>query len=240
MSPDVPPEAEVIRLAREAMDMTAQRAAEASRAHDGKGVSAAYWRDVERGYGGRRGQRVPTRASARALAAMARVVGVVPPQLASAGREDAARVLEEVLRREQPAPVTSTGSIALPPLATTGVVADDAAAVMENAVVTAALPRREREIWAEMRESLQRTPAGRELFSDPSQVALWPEGGAPLKVTPEAKDLLDSTPPDVLFDARVDILVASLVEYSWHERVQLAAAGRALFNSPTKAVRRAG
>src|SRR5580704_9973647 len=107
MSPDVtpaPPEAEVIRLAREAMDMTAQSAAEASRAHDGKGVSAAYWRDVERGYGGRRGQRVPTRASARALAAMARVVGVKPPQLATAGRDDAARVLAEILRRESPAP----------------------------------------------------------------------------------------------------------------------------------------
>ena len=77
MSPDIPPEAEVIRLAREAMDMTAQAAAEASRAHDGKGVSAAYWRDVERGYGGLRGQRVPTRASARALAAIAGVVGVI-------------------------------------------------------------------------------------------------------------------------------------------------------------------
>ena len=51
MSPDMPPEADVIRLAREAMDMTAQDAAEASRARDGKGVSAAYWRDVERGYG---------------------------------------------------------------------------------------------------------------------------------------------------------------------------------------------
>jgi len=102
MPPDTPPEAEVIRLAREAMDMTAQDAAEASRARDGKGVSAAYWRDVERGHGGRRGQRVPTRASARALAAMARVVGVHPAQLAGAGREDAARVLEEILRREGP------------------------------------------------------------------------------------------------------------------------------------------
>jgi hypothetical protein len=100
MSPEIPPEAEVIRLAREAMDMTAQDAAEASRARDGKGVSAAYWRDVERGHGGRRGRQVPTRASARALAAMARVVGVVPAQLAGAGREDAARVLAEILRRE--------------------------------------------------------------------------------------------------------------------------------------------
>jgi hypothetical protein len=106
MSPDVPPappEADVIRLAREAMDMTAQSAAEASRTHDGKGVSAAYWRDVERGAGGRRGERVAVRASARALAAMARVVGVEPLQLTWAGREDAARVLEEILRREEAA-----------------------------------------------------------------------------------------------------------------------------------------
>ena len=80
--------------------MTAQDAAEASRAHDGRGVSAAYWRDIERGYGGRRGKRVPTRASDRALAAMARVVGVTPAQLADAGRGDAARVLQESLRRD--------------------------------------------------------------------------------------------------------------------------------------------
>lgn len=102
--PAAPPEAEVIRLAREATGMTAQSAAEASRAHDGKGVSAAYWRDVERGYGGRRGERVTTRASARALAAMARVVGVQPAQLTAAGREDGARVLEEIHRRQRPAP----------------------------------------------------------------------------------------------------------------------------------------
>ena len=105
MSPDVPPappEADVIRLAREATGMTAQSAAEASKAQDpaGRGISAAYWRDVERGHGGRRGERVATRASARALAAMARVVGVMPPQLTAAGREDGARVLEEILRRE--------------------------------------------------------------------------------------------------------------------------------------------
>ena len=74
----VPPEAAVIRLARLALGMTAESAAAASRAHGSGGVSAAYWRDVERGQGGRRGQRVPTRASARALAAMARTVGVTP------------------------------------------------------------------------------------------------------------------------------------------------------------------
>lgn len=99
-TPAAPPEARLIRLAREASGMTAQDAAEATKAHDGKGVSAAYWRDVERGSGGRRGQRVPTRASARALAAMASVVGIQPPQLSEAGREDAARVLGEIQRRE--------------------------------------------------------------------------------------------------------------------------------------------
>jgi hypothetical protein len=122
MSPEIPPappEAEVLRLAREAADMTAQSAAEATRTSDGRGVSASYWRDVERGHGGRRGRQVPTRASARALAAMARVVGVRPAQLTGAGREDAARVLEEILRREArladarllPAPVPGTGIV---------------------------------------------------------------------------------------------------------------------------------
>ena len=105
MSPDIPPappEAEVIRLARLAADMTAESAAEATRAHDGKGVSASYWRDVERGRGYRRGQAVPVRASERALAVMARVVDVTPAQLTAAGREDAARVLTEIQRRDNP------------------------------------------------------------------------------------------------------------------------------------------
>ena len=107
MSPEIPPappEADVIRLARKAADMTAEGAAEATRAHDGKGISATYWRDVERGRGGRRGRQVPVRASDRVLAAMARVVGVTPAQLTGAGREDAARVLDEALRRERSSP----------------------------------------------------------------------------------------------------------------------------------------
>lgn len=101
--PPAPPEAEVIRLARKATGMTAEDAAAASKAHDpsGRGVGSTYWLDVERGRGGRRGEQVPIRASDRALAAMARAVGVEPRQLTEAGREDAARVLEEVLRRER-------------------------------------------------------------------------------------------------------------------------------------------
>jgi transcriptional regulator with XRE-family HTH domain len=99
MEPDTaaaPPEARLIRTAREAVGMTAAQAAQATEG----AVSATYWRDVERGYGGRRGQRAPAKASARLLAAMARVTGVTPDQLAGAQREDAARVLTEILRRE--------------------------------------------------------------------------------------------------------------------------------------------
>jgi transcriptional regulator with XRE-family HTH domain len=91
-----PPEARLIRTAREAAGMTAAKAAEATKG----AVSATYWRDIERGHGGRRGQQAPARASARLLAAMARVTGVTPDQLAGAQREDAARVLAEILRRE--------------------------------------------------------------------------------------------------------------------------------------------
>lgn len=99
--PPPPPEAQVIRLARNAMGMSAQKAADATKAHGSKGVSATYWRDVERGYGGRRGQVVAAKASDQALAAMAHVVGVAPGQLSEIGREGAAMVLAEILRRER-------------------------------------------------------------------------------------------------------------------------------------------
>ncbi len=95
-APEAPPEALLIRTAREAAGMTAAQAAAATEG----AVSATYWRDVERGYGGRRGKRAPARASARLLAIMAHITGVTPDQLAGAKREDAARVLTEILRRE--------------------------------------------------------------------------------------------------------------------------------------------
>ena len=57
---------------------------------------------------------MPTRASARALAAMARVTGVAPAQLARAGREDAARVLEEILRRDTATVADSLAVVAAP------------------------------------------------------------------------------------------------------------------------------
>jgi hypothetical protein len=235
MSPDVPPEAEVIRLAREAMDMTAQSAAEASRAHDARGVSAAYWRDVERGYGGRRGERVTTRASARALAAMARVVGVEPPQLAAAGRDDAARVLEEILRREQ-APATPEPPRESP----------DPGDDVTGAVVAALFGPKERRVWAQVRHRLEATPAGRALFADPGESAAWPaeapdgySGGAPFELTAAARQLLDATSPVALFTDPAEITVWGLDKLPYRKRVSMVVMYREPVRPP-RAVRRAG
>jgi hypothetical protein len=98
-APETPPEADVIRLARKAAGLTAESAARATKEGGRKGIGATYWRDVERGHGWRRGERVTARAADETLAVMALVVGATPPQLTEAGREDAARVLEEMLRR---------------------------------------------------------------------------------------------------------------------------------------------
>lgn len=98
-TPLPPAEARLIRIAREATGMTA---ADAARSTNGI-LSPAYWRDIERGYGGRRGQRVPSRASDRVLAHMARTVGVSPERLEEAGRAGAAEVLREALRAIDPA-----------------------------------------------------------------------------------------------------------------------------------------
>lgn len=130
-----PPEARLIRTAREAVGMTASQAAEAT----GGAVSATYWRDIERGHGGRRGQRVQARASARLLAAMARVTGVTPDQLKKAEREDAARVLEEILRREtRPAAQPLRPAPVLLPPAAAGPAKDE---VAEKILTDILLPR---------------------------------------------------------------------------------------------------
>jgi hypothetical protein len=99
----VPPEAAVIQLARKATGMTADDAAAAVRTAGGK-ISATYWRDIERGRGGRRGEQVTARASDTILAHMAHAVGVTSGQLRNAGREDAALVLDEITRRESATP----------------------------------------------------------------------------------------------------------------------------------------
>ena len=93
VTPAPPPEARLIQTARKAAGLTAEAAA---RSTDGA-VSPVYWRDVERGYGYRRGERVPARASDRVLAHMAHAVRVTPGRLTKAGRDDAATVLTEIL-----------------------------------------------------------------------------------------------------------------------------------------------
>jgi hypothetical protein len=109
----VPPEAEVIKLARMAGRLGVDDAVARVRAAGGQ-VSATYWRDIERGHGGRRGKRVPARASDSMLAQMAHAAGASPEQLrdAAAGHPEgedrarvvrqAAQVLEEIQRRDGP------------------------------------------------------------------------------------------------------------------------------------------
>jgi Helix-turn-helix domain len=102
MDPDTPappPEARLIRIARNAAGLSADAAAKST----GGAVSPVYWRDVERGYGYRRSQRVPARASDRVLAHMAHAVRVAPDRLEEAGRPDAAATLREILHSD-PAP----------------------------------------------------------------------------------------------------------------------------------------
>ena len=99
-----PPEAILIQRARKAADLSAEEAAAQVRAAGGR-ISATYWRDTERGYGGRRGQRVQVRASDRLLAQMARVLAIPPERLESeGGRPDAAEVLREIGRNKAPTP----------------------------------------------------------------------------------------------------------------------------------------
>lgn len=94
--PQPPPEAVLIRLAREAAHTrTADAAREA-------GVSKARWSQIESGYESRQGTYEPVVARAVTLAHMAHAVGVTPGRLDEAGRSDAAEILREIERREEP------------------------------------------------------------------------------------------------------------------------------------------
>jgi hypothetical protein len=91
MHPESPPPAAavLIRRAREAIGLTAEAAAAQVRASGGK-ITAPYWRNIENGYGYRRGETVPMPGSDEKLAFMAAVTGVTPRQLGEAGRPGAA------------------------------------------------------------------------------------------------------------------------------------------------------
>lgn len=91
--PAPPPEAALIRLAREASGMSPEVAA----ARAAIKLGGSRWRHIERGYETR--DRL-VRAPDKTLAHMAHVVDVSPERLEEAGREGAAAILREILRRE--------------------------------------------------------------------------------------------------------------------------------------------
>lgn len=95
-TPTPPPEAVLIRIAREARGLSLDQAAAMTPIR----LSGARWRQLERGY------ETPTKpviAPDRTLAHMAYVVGVTPERLDEAGRGIAADILREILR-QAPAP----------------------------------------------------------------------------------------------------------------------------------------
>ncbi len=94
--PEQPPEGRLIADAASRLDLSIREAARRA------GISYGRWRQIVMGYQNiSPGVYAPVHAPARTVAKMARVVGVTPAQLASAGREDAARTLEEILHSTQ-------------------------------------------------------------------------------------------------------------------------------------------
>ncbi|WP_158692788.1 helix-turn-helix domain-containing protein [Streptomyces roseochromogenus] len=89
-----PPEATLIRIAREARGWSPEHAA----ARMTTKYSGSSWRQMEAGYRGR--DRKPVKVKAPVLAAMAFTVGVTPDRLEEVGRKDAAAILREVERQE--------------------------------------------------------------------------------------------------------------------------------------------
>lgn len=95
--PPAPPEAALIRLARQAANIRMAQAAKEA------GVSLARWSHIENGYETRQGATRQVQAKAGTLARMAHAVGITPERLETEGeRPDAAEVLREILRSEPP------------------------------------------------------------------------------------------------------------------------------------------
>lgn len=94
--PEPPPEAVLIRRARQARGLTRAEAAERSSV-----VKASRWGQIENGYLMKAGVPVSTRAGDMQLAHMARTVGLSPERLEESGRTDAAEILREIQEQEQ-------------------------------------------------------------------------------------------------------------------------------------------
>lgn len=92
--PAPPPEATLIRLARQAARIKMPAAARAA------GISVARWSQIETGYEKRGGLYKPISGTAPTIAHMAHAVGLSPDRLEAAGRADAAEILSEVISQE--------------------------------------------------------------------------------------------------------------------------------------------
>lgn len=95
-TPEPPPEAVLIRRARQARGLTRAEAAERSSV-----VKASRWGQIENGYVMKAGVPVPTKPGDMQLAHMARVVGLSPERLDEVGRRDAAEILREILEQDR-------------------------------------------------------------------------------------------------------------------------------------------
>lgn len=108
--PVPPPEAVLIRVAREAAGLTITEAARrVSEANPDASISTARWSQIEQGYEIRRGQPQEVRAKPGMLAQMAAVFHrITPERLAGEGnRPDAAPILAEIGPREETSPLAS-------------------------------------------------------------------------------------------------------------------------------------
>ncbi|MFI6248967.1 hypothetical protein [Streptomyces sp. NPDC051016] len=95
-----PAEATLIRVAREAMGLSAETAAARAEIK----LSGSRWRQIEKGYRGDMGTEVV--APHATLAHMAWAVGVDSDRLAETGRTQAAEILREMERSRTPAAAT--------------------------------------------------------------------------------------------------------------------------------------
>lgn len=95
--PAQPPWGVLLRTAREAAGETLEAAARACQAAGGP--SMVRWSQIELGYGRRDGDYYEVPGSKRHVAHMAHYLHVTPERLITAGRPDAAAVLEEILLR---------------------------------------------------------------------------------------------------------------------------------------------
>jgi transcriptional regulator with XRE-family HTH domain len=96
--PPAPPEAVVIRLAREAAGIRVAEAAERA------GVSIARWSQIEAGSEVRHGKAGPVTGRPGTIARMAHAVGIGPDRLETeGGRPDAAEILREIMRLDHAA-----------------------------------------------------------------------------------------------------------------------------------------